>query len=194
MAKKKKRLSDTELAISNTIYGDNWFEDNSKWFKELVDSKKEKVDKKELDSVRRMAQKKNSKKQPFYTLGDICKVLDLQFPRDKEDRNRIAKFSNLLQTQQNTEAPLMLWNGLVAAITRDDIIHPTDIFLSKAESRKARKRRKTEKKVGERKVNVPKSDDAKAAARKERARIRKEAAKLGISTEEYKERQKSEVA
>lgn len=187
MANRKKRITDTDISITSSVERDNWFEDGAKWFKELVESKKETITDELIKTANKEAAKRNSRKQPFYILSDICQVLDLQFPRDKEERNKLAKFSNTLQVKQNVDAALMLWNGLRATLTRETINHPVDIFLSKAETRKAKKRRKTEEKVGERKVKaVPKSDDEKAEARKERARIRKEAAKLGITTEEYK--------
>lgn len=123
-----------------------------------------------------------SEDSPIYHLKDICSVMDWEFPRDHEDRKRLAKFSNFLQTVQGANAQQMLWNGMVAVLTRDDILEPTDMFLSKKEARKSRKRKRLEAKHGDRKNPI--TDEEKIALKKERGRLRRKAKKLAITIEQ----------
>jgi hypothetical protein len=187
--KKKKRLTDSERMVAEIAKGEkDEFNTGSAWFKDEVDKKKGKIKINNIDKKEKEAKKRPGKEGIFH-LKDICEILDWQFPRDKEERNRLAWFSNFLQIAHGADAPRLLWNGMVACIKRDDIINPTDMFLSKKEARKGKARKKREKKYGEtRNISVPKTDEEKKAARKERNRIRKEAKKLGITSAEYKAR------
>lgn len=209
MAKRKKRFTDSERSITEQIDKRDWFTEDSAWFKEQVEAKKDKIDLSmiedikiecrlrngvdtkqveiELDEEGHGRIKKKKPKDPIYHLKDICKVLDWEFPRDKEERTKLAKFSNSLQIVQGANSAQMLWNGMLAIITRDSFEDPTDMFLSKKEARKGRKRKKSEARHGEeRKIRIPKTEEEKKAARKERARLRKEAQKLNITVDEVR--------
>lgn len=128
-------------------------------------------------------------------LSDICNVLDWQKGRDTEKRNKLQKLSTEIGITHGSGSPAqMLFDAMVKARnveTKDPMI----LLMNNKEAKKSRKRAKLEKEAGiERKIRAPKNGDEKVAARKERARIRKEAAKLSISTAEYKAQMKKEVA
>lgn len=204
MAKRKKRFTDSDREIAEKIDKRDWFAEDSAWFKDEVEFKKNanKIDLELIEKIKIECRsradmdethpdadeedKKNKRVTPIVHLKDICLVLDWQFPRDKAERTKLAKFSNALKIQHGIDAPDALWNGMMAVITRDHFEDPTDMFLSKKEARKGRKRKKREKVTGERPIKVPMTEEEKKAARKERSRLRREAQKLDITVEEVK--------
>lgn len=181
--KKKKRISDDDMMVMT--HRNDWLPKEAEWYKELVESKKIFIDHINLDKVGKECSERNEG-NGFFRLKDVCNVLDLQFPADKTERNRIATFSNNLQITFGFNGAHVLWNAMMTILKNGDIKNPTDMFLSKKEARKSRKRKKIEAVHGPREIRVPLSEEQKKAARKERARVRKEAAKLGITTEEFK--------
>ena len=209
MAKRKRtRLTDSERVITKAVDKRDWFKEDSTWFQEQIEAKKDKIDPKLLEEIKQEArdrnsldsdslnedeEKKKNRRSPIYHIKDICKVLDWQFPRDKIVRNKLAGFANQLQVSQGANSGEMLWNGMMAVITRPHFEDATDMFLSKKEAQKGRKRRKREAKVGEREIRVPMTEEEKKAARKERSRIRRKAQKLGITTDEVKKLEAEEV-
>jgi hypothetical protein len=191
-----KRLSDEDrMVLSATA---RTIEEEVKWLYEEVKKRRGKVKDsliKEVESkyVESTSSKKK-KRTSLIGLKDICKLMDWEFPRDRDQRDRLQKLNNLmLITSGDYGSPLLflvIKRGLV-----EDVDDPTDFFLSKKEQRKARKRRKIEEKHGvdnKVKMKMPKTEEEKKEARKERARIRREAAKLGITTEEYKKKMNAE--
>jgi len=205
LAKRKKRFTDSDREITEKIDKRDWFTEDTAWFKEQVEAKKAEVDMDMIENIKFEARirngmtttpdaeeldddgKKKKRKNPIFHLKDICTILDWQFPQDKDLRNKLAMFANNLQIIEGANSADMLWNGMVAVITRDHFENPTDMFLSKKEARKGRKRKKSEARHGEeRKIRVPKTEEEKKAARKERSRLRREAQKLNITVEEVK--------
>jgi hypothetical protein len=180
---KKRRFTDREREIVERIGKQDWFAESTKWFKEQVESKKDTIKLELIEEVEKEAKARAYGEGAFH-LKDVCKALDWQFPRDKEQRQRLAIFANLLQISQGADSAQMLWTGMKAVLSRDKIENPTDIFVSKKEAKKGSKRTKIEAEQ-----NGGKSDQ-----QKERARIRKEAKKLGITTAEYKARLKTQSA
>lgn len=182
--KKKKRISDDDMMVM--AHRNDWLPKEAEWYKELIESKKMFVDYTNLDKVEKECNERNEG-NGFFRLKDVCNVLDLQFPADKTERNRIATFSNNLQISLGFDGAHVLWNAMMTILKNgENIKDPTDMFLSKKEARKSRKRKKIEAVHGPREIKIPLSEEQKKAARKERVRVRKEAAKLGISTEEFK--------
>lgn len=158
------------------------------WLYEEVKKKRSRISDKLLEEVEsEIISRGGNKDNKFYSLKDICKLLDWSFPENKEERNILSSLSGDLQIN-GCNAQAMLFNFVVRART-EDVDRASDLLLNKKQQKKARKRRKLEKKHGEkRKIKIPKDPHAKVAARKERAKIRKEAKKLGISTQEYREK------
>jgi len=187
MARKRKRLTDDERAIVEQTAQRDWFTEDTKWFKEQVEAKKATISMELVEEVEKEAMARADKDGMFH-LKDVCKILDWEFPRDKEQRTRLALFANQLQINQQADSARMLWNGMKAVLTREKVENPTDIFVSKKEARKGRKRAKAEAINGVRQIRIPRTDVEKKTARKERAQIRKEAKKLGITPAEYRTR------
>jgi hypothetical protein len=186
--KKKKSMSDYDrLVLVSSIKG---LKSEIGWFYEQIVSKRKSALKK-LDSVEKEITDRNEgkKKDRWFSLKDICKLLNWTFPENKEERKKLCNINNKIFIHGH-DSHTLLYNFTVRAL-KEDSENPTDFLLPKTEQRMARKRRRREKKAGVKvveKINLPKSDDEKKEARKERARIRKAAKEMGITTQEYKEK------
>lgn len=188
------RLTDTERkAGRNDKY--DFLNSESEWFMQTIIDRKPTINMDIVEGVKIECQSRCSSDveeenaPSIIHLKDICTVMDWEFPRDKEDRNRLAKFSNFLQTVQGANAQQMLWNGMLAVLTRDDILEPTDMFLSKKEARKARKRKRLEE-LAAAGLSTP---EARAAAKREKGRLRRKSKKLEITIEEVIAQEKIEA-
>ena len=182
--KKKKKFTDDDRIIAERISKKNWFKEDTVWFKEQIEAKKSDINMELIKEIEEEA--RNRSKDTIFRLKDICRVLNWEFPRDGEVREKLAAFSNNLQIIHGADAPQMLWNGMVAVITRDKIDDPTDIFLSKKETQNGKKRKRIETAHGKKRIKTPKTEEEKDTARKERSRIRRKAKKLGVTPNEYK--------
>jgi len=185
--KKSKRISnyDKEVLINTT---DGLCED-LKWFYKQVKDRQTFADDKTKKEVAKDINIRNIDRiaDKLYSLKDICKLLAWTFPKNKIERKRLANISNTLHITGH-DAHALLYNFTIRSL-KEDTENPSDFLLSKKEQRQARKRRKMEKKHSDKpRIKIQKNDDEKKEARKERAKIRKEAKKLGISTAEYKEK------
>lgn len=123
-------------------------------------------------------------------LSDICHLFGWGKGTHTELRNKLAHVSYILLMAHHGSADTadILFKAMKRAL-KDDVQNPVDLVLSKKEGRKARKLRKSLEKNGidiAKKLKLPKSDDAKAAARRERQRIRKAAKAARMTTEAYK--------
>jgi hypothetical protein len=173
-----KKLTDEqkmvlEMANEKIPEGMNWF------YQEV---KATKITKTQLNQI-----SEEIKGRGICHLKDICSILDWQFPRDKDKRKKLQHFANELGiTHGSGSTAQMLFDALVKA-REIEVKDPMTLLMTKKEARKSRQRVRKEKANGiERKSLAPKTNEEKTAARKERARIRKEAKKLGMTTAEYK--------
>lgn len=125
----------------------------------------------------------------FYSLKDICKVLNWTMEKNKNERTELQTLSSTIAIStgiSHSDSAKILFEA-IPKVLKKDYEHVTDLLLTGKEVKKSKKRRRIEKKHGEkRKLNTFKTEDEKKEARKERTRVRKEAKKLGISTKEYK--------
>lgn len=188
-----KRLTDEDrqvMAATSRI-----IDKETQWFYEEVKKRRGKIkdsDIKEIEAklaegnIEENGNGKKKRKSVFLHLKNICKLMDWQFPRDKEVRSRLQKLANvMLITNGDYGAPLLF--QVVKRGLKEDVVDATDFFLSKKEQRRAKKRRKTEAVHGvKNKIKGHMSEEEKIAARKKRSKIRREAKKLGISIDEYK--------
>ena len=188
-----KRLTDEDrqvMAAAGKI-----IDKETQWFYEEVKKRRGKIkdsDIKEIEAklaegnIEENGNGKKKRKSILLHLKDICKLMDWQFPRDKEVRSRLQKLANvMLVTSGDYGAPLLF--QVVKRGLKEDVDDATDFFLSKKEQRRAKKRRKTEEVHGVRnEIKGHMSEEEKIAARKKRSKTRKEAKKLGITTDEYK--------
>lgn len=178
----KRRLSGDEavvLAVNKTI------DENMKWFYEQIKLQRVKVTEEMITSS-----EKTILERGMTHLSDICRLFGWEKGKDTEVRNKLAKlsYSILLSRNGNADAAAILFDAMKRGL-KEDVKEPVDLVLSKKEGRKARAFRKSLAANGiniAEKMGIPKTASDKVAARKERARIRKEAKRLGISTAEYK--------
>src|SRR5208337_4334417 len=123
-------------------------------------------------------------------LSDICTLFSWAKGTHTELRNKLAHLSYTILMNNNGQADtaVILFSAMKRGL-KDDYKDPVDLVLSKKESRKARKLRKSLENHDidlAKKLRLPKTDDAKAAARKKRQEIRKAAKAANMSTEDYK--------
>jgi len=189
--KRQKSLSDHDKEMLIRTVDD--LKDDIIWLYDQIVKRRKKITPSLRKSVKEDILNRNNgdRKHKLFSLKDICKLMDWTYPRNKEERKRLCNINSKLFIA-NLEAHYVLYNFTIKAL-KQDIKNPSDLLLSKKEQKAARKRRRIEKKndtsFAER-VNIPKTDDQKKEARKERARIRREAKSLGITTAEYKEKVK----
>lgn len=189
--KRQKSLSDHDKEI--LIRTTNDLKDDIVWLYNQIIQRRDKVTPELRKLIKDDIINRNDgdRKNKLFSLKDICKLMDWTFPRNKEERRKLCKINDKLFLA-NLDSHYLLYSFTTKAL-KQDIANPSDLLLSKKEQRAARKRRRVEKRndtsFAER-VNIPKSDNQKKEARKERARIRREAKKLGITSAEYKEKVK----
>lgn len=183
----RKRISGDEAVVVQAT--NTKLPEEMKWFYEETKAKRSSI--KDEDLVKLEAEILDRGITHF---SDICRLFDWQKGRDTEKRNRLAHLGHiiLMANSGNIDHAAVVFAAMKRGL-KEDVKEPMDLILSKSEARKARKIRKTLKandiNLAE-KMNLPKSASDKATARKERARIRKEAKRLGISTTEYKAQMK----
>lgn len=192
--KKKSSLSDIDKEI--LVKTSNNMSNDLEWFYNQIIERRDFATQDVMNEVENEISIRNDgrKKDRLYHLKDICKLINWTYPDNKTERSRLTKMSNDLYTTGN-DSHSLLYNFTLRVIKADpnEKADFTDFLLSKKQRRVARKRRKLEEKNGKSTINIKisKTNDDKKDARKERARIRKEAKKLGISTTEYKEKMKN---
>jgi len=187
----RKRITGDEAVVVGATNAN--LPEEMKWFYEEIKEKRaiikaEDVEKLEAEITQR----------GITHFSDICNLFDWQKGRDTEKRNKLAHLGHiiLLANNGNFDHAAVVFAAMKRGL-KEDVKEPIDLVLSKSEARKARKIRKTLKNhdvdLAE-KMNLPKSDNEKVAARKERARIRKEAKAAGLSTAEYKAKMEKATA
>jgi len=178
MARMTKRITDGDRQILSIV--SRSIPEEVKWFYEEVKKKRSTITDEMLKALENQLGPDG-----VLRLSHICKLMNWEFPRDKEPRNRLASLAtNLLIHQSEYAAPLLL--QVLKRSLKEDVEDPTDFFLAKKAARIAQKRKEHMKATGA--IKDVASETDKTAARKERARIRKEAKKLGITPKEYKEK------
>jgi hypothetical protein len=184
----RKRITGDEAVVVGATNSN--LPEEMKWFYEEIKAKRATVTEEALANL-----EKEIAERGITHFSDICYLFDWVQGRDTEKRNRLAKLGHiiLLANNGNIDHAAVVFAAMKRGL-KEDVKEPIDLVLSKNEARKARKIRKSLKKndvdLAE-KMNLPKSNDAKVAARKERARIRKEAKAAGISTADYKAKEKA---
>lgn len=164
-------------AAANSIH------DESQWFYGEVKKLRDKITDEQIQKIEEDAESRGG----LLHLSDICNAMKWKKGKDTPIRNRLAGLANRILISKGDYGAQYLFQILKRGL-KEDVEDATDFFLSKKEGRAARKRRKREKTTGEtrREIKGVMTEDEKKEARKERARIRREAKKLGITTEEYK--------
>lgn len=187
----RKRITGDEAVVVQATNTN--LPEEMKWFYEEIKAKRASV--KEEDLVKLDAE---IAQRGITHFSDICTLFDWQKGRDTEKRNRLAHLGHiiLMANNGNIDHAAVVFAAMKRGL-KEDVKEPIDLVLSKSEARKARKIRKTlarnDVDLAE-KMNLPKSNDAKVAARRERARIRKEAKAAGMSTADYKAKMEKATA
>ena len=165
-------------------------EDETNWWYEEVKKYRDKLTDKDIEKIEKIAEDRGG----LLHLTDICNLIEWKKGRDTEKRNRLQQLSSRIMITKGDYGAYYIFQVLKRGL-KEDVVDATDFFLTKKEGKAVRRRRKREAKTGEirkREIKGVMSEDEKKAARKERAKIRREAKKLGITTEEYKERMNTE--
>lgn len=157
--------------------------DESNWFYDEVKKLKGKISNKQIKDVEKKAEERGG----ILYLSDICNLAKFKKGTHKEKRNRLQSLSNLIGITKGDNGAYYVFQILKRGLA-ERVKDATDFFLSKKEGKAVKRQRKIEARTGEvrKEIKVSMSSDEKKVARKERIKIRKAAAKLGISTEEYK--------
>jgi hypothetical protein len=190
---RRKMITDEERVVATS--SSKSLEENMQWFYEAVKAYRGKVTDEALAN-----KEKEISDRGLCHLKDVCEILDWQFPRDKDIRNKLSHLGHTLGLASNISSDTynpIIYSAMVKILKGEDPKDPTDLLLSKKEARASRKRRKILAKAGlaiTDVIKVPKSNDSKKEARKARAAIRKAAKAAGMTTAEYKAQQKTDKA